>query len=213
MCIYTTGRLEAECNGSVQRVGATSALYAASTARPLLVIGPGHRRRHRVLLAHELSVPRVGATGRCNGQVQRGGAFGRCSGSVQRTRVILMLATEDEREAAKTLATMAEGAQDHIVASGKLHGTAMFGKVPGIEKVIATFLREGVGEPTKTTVYGSINSNIWHPRESGWIERINPSNMRHYSSAEEAEARGLRKTRSMGPGDRGKLDDPPDEKP
>jgi len=130
-----------------------------------------------------------------------------------RGRAILMLATEDERKAAKTLATMADGARGRIVASGKVHGTRMFGKVPGIEKEIATFLREGVGEPTKMTVYGSINSNIWHPRESGWIARISPSNLRYYSSPEEAEARGLRKTRSMGPGDRGKLDDPPDEKP
>jgi len=130
-----------------------------------------------------------------------------------RGRAILMLATEDERKAAKTLATMADGAQAHVVASGKVHGTRMFGKVPGIEKEIAAFLKEGVGRPTKTTVYGSINSNIWHPRESGWIERINPSNLRHYSSPEEAEARGLRKTRSMGPGDRGKLDDHPDDKP
>ena len=124
-----------------------------------------------------------------------------------RGRAILMLATEDEWKAAKTLATMAEGARGRIVASGK---------VPGIEKEIATFLREGVGEPTKTTVYGSINSNIWHPRESGWIERISPSNLRHYSSAEEAEAHGLRKTRSMGPGDRPgdrKRDEPPDDKP
>ena len=100
-----------------------------------------------------------------------------------RGRAILMLATEDERKAAKTLATMADGARGRIVASGKM------------------------------TVYGSINSNIWHPRESGWIARISPSNLRYYSSPEEAEARGLRKTRSMGPGDRGKLDDPPDEKP
>jgi dienelactone hydrolase len=133
-----------------------------------------------------------------------------------RGRAMLMLATEDEREAAEKLATMAEGTRSRIVASGKVHGTHMFGEVPGIEKEIVTFLKEGVGEPTKTTVYGSINSNIWHPRESGWIERISPSNLRHYSSPEEAEARGLRKTRSMGPNDRPgdrKREEPPDDRP
>jgi pimeloyl-ACP methyl ester carboxylesterase len=133
-----------------------------------------------------------------------------------RGRAILMLATEDEGKAAKTLATMAEGATARVVAEGKVHGTAMFGKVPGIAKEIAAFLREAVGEPTKTTVYGSINSNIWHPGNSGWIERITPSNMRHYSSPEEAEARGLRKTRSMGPRDRPgkrKPEETPDDNP
>jgi hypothetical protein len=127
-----------------------------------------------------------------------------------------MLATEDEGKAAKTLATMSEGATARVVAEGKVHGTSMFGEVPGIESRIVAFLQQAVGEPTKTTVFGSINSNIWHPRESGWIERITPSNMRHYSSPEEAEARGLRKTRSMGPGDRPgkrKPEETPDDKP
>jgi len=119
-------------------------------------------------------------------------------------RRLLMLATEDEAMAAKRLASIVDGGEARIVAPGKIHGTNMFGKVDGVEKTIVDFLTKAVGPPTKTTVFGSIRSNIWHPPESGWIERIKPTNMRYYSSPEEAEARGLRKTKSMGPADQGR---------
>ena len=85
----------------------------------------------------------------------------------------------------------------------------MFGKVPHLEQQLVDYLARQVGPATDSTVYGSINSDIYHLPGSGWIDRINPSNMRHYSSPREAEARGLRKARSRGPDDkpRGRRDD------
>ncbi|MEO0250522.1 MAG: glutamate--tRNA ligase, partial [candidate division WOR-3 bacterium] len=43
--------------------------------------------------------------------------------------------------------------------------------------------------PSQSVVYGSINSHIYHVRGSRWIERIGASNLRYYSSPEEAEAK------------------------
>ncbi|MFO0838233.1 MAG: alpha/beta fold hydrolase [Phycisphaerae bacterium] len=128
-------------------------------------------------------------------------------------RKVLMLATADEREAAEKLAKGNSGVSTKIF-EGKAHGTAMFGKISGVEEQIARFLKDAVGEPTTTTVYASIERDIYHMPGSGWIERINPSNMRYLSSPEEAEARGLRKARSTGPDDRpgGAKDDSRDGK-
>jgi pimeloyl-ACP methyl ester carboxylesterase len=106
-----------------------------------------------------------------------------------------------EKQAAQALAALGPGVKTEIV-SGDHHGTHMFGKVPGIERRIAEFLKKNVGPPTKTTVYGSIRSNIYHLPGSGWIERIAQWNMRHYSSPQEAESRGLRAAKSRGPSDR-----------
>ena len=106
-----------------------------------------------------------------------------------------------EKQAVETLKTLRPGAEAQVIPSDH-HGTHMFGQVAGIEKQIAEYLKTNVGPPTKTTVYGSVRSDIYHLPGSGWIERIKPWNLRHYSSPAEAEARGLRKARSRGPDDR-----------
>ena len=106
-----------------------------------------------------------------------------------------------EKQAVETLAALTHGTTTELIP-GDFHGTHMFGQVPEIEKRIAHYLKKNVGPPTDTTVYGSIRSDIYHLPGSGWIERIKPSNMRHYSSPAEGEARGLRKAKSRGPGDR-----------
>ena len=112
-------------------------------------------------------------------------------------------ANEKEKKAIKTLGSLAPSAKTDLI-DGDFHGTHMFGKVPEIEKHIATFLKKNVGQPTDTTVYGSINSDIYHLAGSGWIDRISPGNLRHYSSPAEAEARGLRIAKNRGPNDKSK---------
>ncbi len=114
-------------------------------------------------------------------------------------RKILMLATEDERDAPYTLQKQAEGIQVHIYRDQKAHGTAMFGVVPEIEKGVVEFLKTAVGEPTATTVYGSIERNVYHEAGSKWLPEIAATNLRYYSSPQEAEARGLRAAKSKGP--------------
>lgn len=116
-----------------------------------------------------------------------------------RGRKILMLATEDERDGPYTLKTRTEGIRVQIFKNVEAHGTDMFGHVDGLERGIVRFLALGVGEHAATPVYGSINSHIYHTADSGWLERISATNLRHYSSSAEAEARGLRAARSKSP--------------
>ncbi len=107
-------------------------------------------------------------------------------------RRILMVATDDERDAPYTLKKISETVEVKIHNGDKAHGTSMFGVVPNLEKEIAEFLRTGVGEPTTTTVCGSIERNIYHVPGSEWAAQISSTNLRYYSSSQEAEARGLR---------------------
>lgn len=116
-----------------------------------------------------------------------------------RGRRILMLATEDERDAPYTLQQRGQGVELHVFDGQKAHGTDMLGKISEVEQRIVRFLKTGIGRPSKTVVFGTINSNIYHPPDSGWIGEIAPTNLRHYSSPQEAEARGLRAARSRGP--------------
>jgi pimeloyl-ACP methyl ester carboxylesterase len=117
-------------------------------------------------------------------------------------RKIWLIAADDmkERRGVEALAPLGEGVKTKLVP-GDAHGTRMFGTVPGLEREIAEWLKENVGGPTDTTVYGSINSHIYHLPGSGWIPRIKLTNLRHYSSPAEAISRGLRKAKSRAPGD------------
>ena len=118
-------------------------------------------------------------------------------------RAALFVASDPEREAAETLGKLIETAEV-LIAPGKpddrmaWHGTRMFGEVKGIEDRIATFLAEEVGGPPDAPVAASVNSDIFHAGDSSNIKRISPSNLRWFSSAEEAQARGLRAPRSKG---------------
>jgi pimeloyl-ACP methyl ester carboxylesterase len=118
-------------------------------------------------------------------------------------RQILLTATEDERKACDALAALADGTRVKI-HEGEAHGTHMFGVVPDIEKDIAAFLKRGVGKAVDDPCFGSVASEIYHLPGSHWRSRIKPTNLRYYSSEEEAESRGLRaaKTRrSRTPGE------------
>ena len=116
-----------------------------------------------------------------------------------RGRTILLMATQNERRACDELARLNDGAKTKSYKGHEAHGTAMFGEVPGVEKEIVAFLRRAVGKPTSDLCFGSINSDIYHLRGSHWMSRIKPTNLRYYSSAEEAEARGLRVAKTRGP--------------
>jgi len=107
---------------------------------------------------------------------------------------------QGEREGVVELGPLGDGVETRLTAESE-HGTRLFGKVPDLERQIAEYLKQQVGAPTDTVVYGTINSNIYHLPGSDWIAEITPTNLRHYSSPEEAERRGLRRARSRGPGD------------
>ncbi len=116
-------------------------------------------------------------------------------------RAVLMLATEDERDAPYTLRARGRDVEVKIYRDLRAHGTDMLGKVPHVADDVVGFLRKAVGQPAEQPVYGSINSDVYHLKGSEWIAQISPTNLRVYSSATEAEARGLRRARSQGPGD------------
>lgn len=119
-------------------------------------------------------------------------------------RKILMLATADERDAPYTLRKESQGVEVEIFQDQKAHGTDMFGVVPELEQRVARFLTKSVGPPTTTAVYGSIEKNIYHAGDSDWVKEIAATNLRYYSSPQEAEARGLRPAKSKGPGASGR---------
>ncbi len=117
-------------------------------------------------------------------------------------RRILLLAAEDERDAPYTLQSQARGGVEVRIYKGqKAHGTDLLGLIPDIEKEIVGFLRDAVGQPSDSTVYASIERNVYHQPDSAWIAEISPTNLRYFSSAQEAESRGLRAAKSKGPSD------------
>jgi dienelactone hydrolase len=65
------------------------------------------------------------------------------------SRPILLLATEDEREATDVLSKSADNATGEIVSPGRIHGTNMFGEVAGIEAKITAFVRDAVRTPAE----------------------------------------------------------------
>lgn len=114
-------------------------------------------------------------------------------------RKILLFATEDGRDAPYTLQQRNPAAEVRILRGAKTQGTELLAEVRGLDEQLVAQLSSGAGEPTLTVVYGSVESNIYHGPESGWLAKIAPTNLRYYSSPQEAEARGLRPARSKGP--------------
>lgn len=115
-----------------------------------------------------------------------------------RGRKILIMSAENDPADYRPLLTRGAGVELRAVP-GSARGTNLFGKLPRLEAQIVQFLVGGVGPSSASVVYGSIESNIFHPPGSEWIARIAPTNLRYYSSAAEATERGLRAARSQGP--------------
>ncbi len=112
-------------------------------------------------------------------------------------RPVLMLTSEEERpKGPQVLSELAKQAEVKTYTQTGIHGTRMFGKVPGVQHYIAAYLKKNIGEPQIDAVYGSVNSDVYHAAGSPEIERINDENRRIYSSAVEAERRGLRPSKN-----------------
>ncbi len=112
-------------------------------------------------------------------------------------RPVLMLTSEEERlNGTQALSELAKQAELKTYTQSGIHGTQMFGKVPGVRHYIAAYLKKNVGGPPIDAVCASVNSDVYHPAGSPEIERINDENRRIYSSAVEAERRGLRPSKN-----------------
>jgi pimeloyl-ACP methyl ester carboxylesterase len=123
-----------------------------------------------------------------------GGAMHQITG-----RDVLLVVVPADRDAAYSLQKRGERVDVELIADCDERGTDLLTAAPKLPAQLAQRLDRAVGEPTATTVYGTINSNVYHLPDSGWIERISPSNLRYYSSPQEAERRGLRASKSKGP--------------
>jgi dienelactone hydrolase len=114
-------------------------------------------------------------------------------------RRLLLVGGADERDALYTLKKQTDGVEVRLADEHAGHGTELLSDEE-LTRGLAHFVKTAVGDATTTTVYGTINSNVYHRADSGWLGKIAPTNLRHYSSPQEAEARGLRESRSRGPG-------------
>jgi hypothetical protein len=119
-----------------------------------------------------------------------------------RGRSILLVGGAAEEEICKALAGRTQGAEVRA-CSAPGRGCELLSSEPRLCSEVVKFTTNGVGPPADKLVCGSIESNIYHPVTSGWVPKINPTNLRYYSSPEEAEARGLRPSRSTGPEQQG----------
>lgn len=112
-------------------------------------------------------------------------------------RPVLMLASEEERSGGTdALAKLADDAVIKIYDQSGIHGTRMFGKVPGIASLIAKYLAEQVGPPSQEVVYAGVNGTAYYLPDSAHAKRLSPENRRIFSSAAEAQQRGLRPSKN-----------------
>jgi len=112
-------------------------------------------------------------------------------------RPLLLAASEKERDAPEGLAKSVPHAVVKIYPMGGqdtfgMHGTNLLVHVPELATLATDTIREGVGGPAASPVVASLNSKVYHAPDSPYAQQIKPENLRYFSSAAEAEARGLR---------------------
>lgn len=116
-------------------------------------------------------------------------------------RPVMLLASEPERAAAEQLGRQMPEATVQIFPCADpdrmaLHGTRMFGRLAGLEKVIAEFARRAAGEQSEAPVVASTRGQVYYAPESSYARKLNKRNLRWFSSPAEAESRGLRAPKS-----------------
>jgi len=111
-------------------------------------------------------------------------------------RPVLLTATEYERKACDHLSRFNPHATKKIIGKMTAHGTRMFDALDGIEAMITKFVREGVGKPSREPVVALGTGDVFYPDAAalqGAVGKTDPAELRWYSSAAEAEKRGLRR--------------------
>lgn len=115
-----------------------------------------------------------------------------------RGRTCLLVAGEEEKAAAQQLAHAAP--QGRVLpAPSRVSGAAMLADQAATRKAMVEFLKDALPPTRDEPVYGSINSDVYHEKGSTHVKRIKADNLRIYSSANEAQARGLRRAKTKGP--------------
>jgi len=114
-------------------------------------------------------------------------------------RPLLILVSQAERASVDPIKHAAAKATLQVVpgpAPGQneisLHGTRMLGKALGVEDQIAQFIQSAVGPFSNERVVASIKGKVYYEPRSSQAKRLVPENLRWFTSAAEAESRGLR---------------------
>lgn len=136
-----------------------------------------------VLIAPTLDVPGLDAAG---------------DAAQIRGRRILAIGGAGERDALNALRSRNASIDMRVIDSASKIGAEIEGP-PSLVGDVVRFASEHIGAASARPVCGTINSDIYHATDSDWVRKISATNLRYYSSAEEAEARGLRAARSRGP--------------
>ena len=106
-------------------------------------------------------------------------------------RPILLLATEEEREASVRLGELNPAATVRTAGPGRIHGTRMFAEIDGIEKQIVDFLQRHIGDGEGGPVVASVDGDRYFAVGSQEHMDTPLEKLRWFSSIEEARARGL----------------------
>ena len=112
-------------------------------------------------------------------------------------RPILLSATEDERKATDALAAIYKSATVRIVGGGRVHGTRMFGRVADVERQTVEFLAAHLNQGVGTSVVAAVDGEEYFAVGSKMDIELDRSRRRLFSSAEEAQARGLRRATGL----------------
>lgn len=112
-------------------------------------------------------------------------------------RPVLLVSPKTEADSSRTLGKSAKHATVKVYASSDLHGTFMFGEVPGVEKLVFEFVDKHIGRRSGPPVVGSIKSSKYHKPDCRYAipdpdnrYSVRKENLRVFSSADEARARG-----------------------
>ncbi len=112
-------------------------------------------------------------------------------------RPVLLVSPKPEADSSRTLGKNAQKATVKVYEASDLHGTFMFGQVPGVEKLVLDFVDEHIGRPGGPRVVGSIKSTKYHKPDCRYAVpdpdnrySVRKENLRVFSSPEEALGRG-----------------------
>lgn len=108
---------------------------------------------------------------------------------------VWLVATEDEKQAVDELAKLNPNVKHDILGPGKIHGTAMFGQIAGIEGKIVDLLKQSVGAPTTTPVYTTLGGNEYFTTADLAMAAAKADRrmVRVLSSDGEGQSRGLKR--------------------
>ncbi len=120
-------------------------------------------------------------------------------------RAVLLVAARAESDAASLFQRAAPKATLRIVdepegnaGAAAAHGIDLLGKARDLERTIVGFLGQAAGRPGGEPVVATLDGEVYHAPGTSMAQRIKDENRRWFSSAEEAESRGLRPVKKRG---------------